>query len=253
MGVKNAMKPQAIRLVAFAVLLIGALAAIRAAVPRGAHTAHHIRRMNTRIAIVAVLVVLAAYSVRIDAAGAQEPIILTAEGPSNVCAGEDFAITFRFKVDTTQVNGLGSFDIPQPKNTTYVSLEPLGGATGHVGHSNSDPTVADTHTFSSTTSTEGAVRLVLRTAPDFTGQVEAMAFIRGTGTASSNRVTTTIAGCPALLPGTGLRSDGDSSRPWLVLAVLLFLHGLIATSAASALHLGRESKRRREATRHPAI
>jgi len=173
---------------------------------------------------------------RADIAVAQEPIVLSADGPANACSGGTFAITFSFKVDTARVDALGTFDIPQPKNATYVSLKPLQDTTGEIGHSNSDPTLADTHTFSSTTSAEGAVQFVLRTEADFVGPIEAVAYIRGTGTAASNRVSTMVAPCAGSLPGTGFAPRDGTPRTWPAVVVLLIALGAVCLAVSSRFH-----------------
>jgi hypothetical protein len=160
-------------------------------------------------------------------------VTLTADGPSSACAGANLEIIFRFNVDLTRVNGLGTFVVVQPKNTWFVSMEPLHGTTGQVGHTNPDPSIAEHHSFSSSGSAEGAVRLVLRTSPDFTGEVEAIAWIPGTGTASSNRVTTAITDCPESLPRTGLGTVDHSRKPKFLVSVLLFLAGALSIACSS--------------------
>ena len=116
---------------------------------------------------------------------------------------------------------------------SYVSMELVGGTSGTIGHSNVDPTLAETHAFSPpNTSTSGAVQLVLRTAPTFVGAIDAGSFVRGTGTTSSNRVLVAVAPCAAGLPPTG--TSGVPIAPLRAAGTLMFV-GLIVLLAGVAV------------------
>lgn len=189
--------------------------------------------MNRWTGLLAVLLFLfmAAEPVR-----AQQPIVLSADGPATACAGALVSFTFRFEVNTSQVeDGLGSFVMPQPAHTSYVALEPLPGTVGAVGHNNIDPALADTHSFSSKTSA-GAVRLTVRTEPQFDGTVQAVALILGTGTAASNKVSTRVAPCAGELPATGTgNAINREEHPPVGPVVALGLAGLLMMGLAEAL------------------
>ena len=213
---------------------------------------HHAQRVpfarSIRLIAISIGLVAALWLVGNSSASAQDyPVTLTAEGPATACAGEDIAFTFGYRIDTTRVDGLGSFDIAQPANTSFVSLEPVGDTQGQIGHSNADPALADIHVFSSDSPTpSGAVRLVVRTAPTFSGTVNAGSLIRGTGTTASNRVLTVVAPCAAALPVTGRSGDHDAP---LRLAESIFLTGAFVVFLALAA-LTREPARRHH-TSHP--
>jgi len=165
------------------------------------------------------------------AAAAQEPPwVLTAEGPASACAGEDVAFTFGYRIDMTRVDGLGSFDMWQPRNTSFVSIELVGDTTGTFGHSNADPRLAESHLFEPTSYRSGAVRLTVRTQPTFSGVVDAGSWIPGTGTTQSNHALTTVAPCASALPGTGLGREREAPLrvAWtlLLLGIVTMLIGL---------------------------